>query len=296
MKGPRVAAWKRTLGWVGVLLSIGLGVSLGFYLMGGAGATTTPEITDEQAACFVVVMPILGAFFLILGAVAFGFGYLTNGLTFTFDQGPVWQGFKGRIWGLNIIVQTCLVLGFGFMSATVAGPLLVALGVGGTGAFVFPSLATGLVVYLALLPFNFWARLEARLVRRSLASKGLGELSEGAVLLGVSDADKSAFSKFFAPQDDVGSLSMLPEELVFQGEKQQLRIPRRGLRVSREGDAGNSAALFGIGHVVLRFVSEQGESAVRLHPIGDYTMWRYQKTGDALERRARQWLSGASRT
>ena len=280
------------LGWMALLLSIGLGVSLGFYLMGGTAATTAPEITDEQAACFVVVMPIVGAFFLFLGAGGFAIVHLTNGLTFTFDKGPVWPGFKGRVWVLNIIVQTCLVVGFGLMSSTVAGPLLVAFGVGGsTGAFLFPSLFTGLVVYLALLPFNFWAKLEARLVRRSLVSKGFGEPAEGAVLIGVSDADKSAFSKFFAPQDDVGSLSMHAEELVFQGEKQQLRIPRQGLRVSREGDAGSSAALFGIGHVVLRYASERGESAVRLHPIGDYTMWRYQKSCNALESRAREWPS-----
>ena len=294
MTQARVATWKRLLGWLALLISIGLGVWLGFFLMGGTGAAAAPEVSDEEAACFVVVMPVAGVFFLIVGAVVFAFCYVTNGLTFTFDKGPVWPGFKLRLWLLNIIVQTCLVVGCGLLSSTVAGPILLAFGVRGSGAFIYPSLFCGLIVYLALLPFHFWAGLEVRLVLRSLAAKGLGEPAADAVVLGVSDADKSAFRKFFAPQDDVGGLSMEHQQLVFQGEKHRLRIALGDLRVGREGDAGNTTGLFGVGHVVLRYAAENGENAVRLHPIGDFTIWRYQKASDALEGRIREWLAAAA--
>ncbi len=293
MNQARVAPWKRVLGWASVLVSVALGVTVGVFLMGGPDAATAPEITDEQTSCFLWALPILGVFFLLLGAAAWALGYVSNGLVFTFAAAPVWLAFKRRIWVLNIAVQTCLVVGFGLLVARVVGPLLLSWGVQGTGAFVFPSIFGFLGLYAAMLPINLWAGLECPLILRSLDAKGRGGPRDPAAVLGISDATQSAIRKFFAPQDDVGVIALEPEELVFHGEKAQLRIPRRDLRITREGDAGNTAGLFGISHVVLRYSSDGADRAVRRHPIGDLTMGRYRRATDALESRLGVWVRGS---
>lgn len=71
-------------------------------------------------------------------------------------------------------------------------------------------------------------------------------------------------------------------------------MPRTGTVLTREEDAGNVAGLMGIAHIVLRYDRDGKVEALRLHPLGEWTIWRYRRRIDAMEEELTRWLEASS--
>ncbi len=290
MGKEKVSPIKRLLGWALVLASMVIGVSVAFWLVGPGESTTGPEITDEQGSCFLIALWVAGVGSLVVGSIAWMVTYALNGLVFEFGP-PVWGSFRRRIWFSNILVVSCLVIGSGLCVTATASPLMTAAGFGATASFLVPSLGVILTLQLLSTAFNLWAPLETRVVAKSMAAKGVVRPGEAAWILGVSDATKSALRTFFSPERDVGFLSFEADEWVFRGEKEALRAARESTKIFREADAGNVAGLFGIAHVVLRYTADGEDQAIRLHPLGVLTIWRYRRRCDSMETELGGWFT-----
>src|SRR6185312_8817360 len=85
------------------------------------------EGEPENVVTYSVITLFIGGFFLVLGAMGYLLAIFTSCLSFNY-QHPQWTGVKTKLYFTNIIVTVLLALGFGFIMAAFASPLLMMLG------------------------------------------------------------------------------------------------------------------------------------------------------------------------
>jgi hypothetical protein len=295
-KGSSLSPAKRAGGFllilVVILVSILAGVAIARRLFGPppqAGPAGGPSL-----AAFGVVAAVLGTLLLAFALAIYAATLATRCFTFDFRR-PFYAAYKGKRYVLNIVVTLPLVLGAGFWMSAFLTPLLRALGLPFPVAFLAPILVTLVVLQLALVCVNPWARADRSSVRARLAAQGVppAEVRE-AVLAGVSDPGRSSLRKLTFVEEDVGGLWIRPGALVYRGDADAFEAsPAAVLALERRADSGSTAAYAGAVHPVLRLRLPDGsERSVRLHAWGCRTLSEVARSLEDLAARIEAWRSG----
>lgn len=287
MPSPTVSPVKRALGWLLFLAAIAVGPTVVLL----TAPSPKAQVPPPSAGCSLALGLVAGGLFLFTSAIAYLATFLATGFVFDFYGRPVWPRLKRNLWFANIAFMSLLIVGIGTLVASLLAPLLTGFGLSAPTAFMVPAIGSFAVLQLLASAINVWVPVERRALKRSMHSRGVSDVWPRSAFFGISDANRSAFGKFWRVHVDVGILSVEPDQLVFRGEKGTTSIPRTSAQLSREADAGNTAALFGISHVVLRYADAQaGPTATRLHPLGEFAIWQYKRRLDLIEKQLTEWL------
>jgi hypothetical protein len=144
-----------------------------------------------------------------------------------------------------------------------------------------------------------WTPLVERVITKRLLAQGLSTAQlQPAVLIGISNPERSSFKKFGSVLDDIGALWIGPEQLVFWGDGEQFAIQREQLaRIERKADAGGASILGGIAHVILHVRLPDGaDRQIRLHTVNHWTMGRHRQAMDRLAEQIARWQAAVPAT
>lgn len=279
---------KMLLVWLLVVGTI-VAVSAFFLWRAARNAPREEEMPNDLARSIVLI--VIGAFFLFVGAAGYIGVLLTNAMTFDFNR-SMFKGVKGRIFAFNIIVQIPLMVGIGCLVASVVTPILSTLNVPANIVFFAPFLATLVVLQIAVAWFGMWTPLDKRLINRRLAALGIRpEQLAGGLYVGLSNPAISSLKRMGGIEADIGMLWITPAQLIYYGDNEQFSLTRDQLtRVERKADAKSVTMLSGTRHVILHVVMADGNARqIRLHNWNIWTMGGKRKAAEELGDRIDAW-------
>jgi hypothetical protein len=278
-------------------------VSIGSFMLSSSlmsgGRPAPPQQNETDISCFAFMILIFSGFFTIAGVAAYLIVIATNCFTFNFEK-QVWHSsFRARLYIVNIIVGTALLLGLGGLGAALGGVFVAGtLHLSRQLSFMIPFLLIFIPGQLFFSWFVLWNPLISSLTRKRLTAKGLStdEIQEG-IHAGLSDPEVSSMKKFSMIEDDIGMLWLTPEYIRYEGDSQAFRISRAELtRIERAVDKGSIAAYAGAVHIILHWTDSEGTSHKRrLHVENCWTLSRQAKKLDELDTRLNEWKTGAEK-
>ncbi len=176
-------------------------------------------------------------------------------------------------------------------------PILVRLGLPEPFPFIAPILISLIGVQLILVWINIWAPLSRTIVRKRAIALEIDPVSIGkGTLVGVSDPDKSSFSKLTLVEDDVGVLWIESSKLVYRGDTDDFELKRDNIiSVECKADAGSMASYGGAVYPILRYRSTDGSvRSMRLHAWGCWSMGALSKSLKLLSQKLESWYSSGT--
>jgi len=257
-----------------------------------SAANNSPDIVRS------VVLFVIGGIFLAAGGVAYAIVIFTNCFTFDFSR-PVFAAFKGKLYLAKIGVPILVSVGVGLILSVMLDPVMRACGVRGQMAFMLPLFLALVPLQVAQMWINIWKPLSQRLITRRLVARGLQPAQlQGAVLVGISDPQRSSFKKMTLVEDDIGALWIGGEQLVYWGDADQFGIkPEQILQLERRADAGSTSMLSGTAHVILHVQLPDGSvRQIRFHTGGRWTLGQGRRAMDDLSEAITRWYESARPT
>lgn len=253
-----------------VFLIVAVGcAALGVWMSGNAG-----NAPSAPSATLAIVLVVLGVIVMGMGLGLYGLVLLTNVFTFDFAR-PYFKSYGPKLWVANLIVGLLLQTGFAFVTAPT---LMVGLAplVPGSFLWIVSFFVPFMLAQLLLIWFTIWAPLEAGIITKRAAAKGIGpELLRTAHYVGISNPSNSSLKKLTVVEEDMGLLWIEPHALMYRGDAIDWDLPRdQVIAVERRADAGSTSSYFGAVHIVLHVADPVtgGERRIRLHTEGDWTM------------------------
>jgi len=278
-------------------------VSIGSFVLSGilmsGGRPAPPQQNEADISCLALLTLVLGGFSMLAGVTAYIIIIATNCFTFSFDR-QVWHSsMKARIYMVNILVVTAVLLGLGGLGAALGGPFMAGtFNLSRQLSFMIPFLVIFIPGQLLFSWLNIWNLLITSLTRRRLAVKGIpmDEIQNG-LYTGISDPEVSSMKKFSMIEDDIGMLWITPEHIRYEGDSQSFRITRGELKgIERAVDRGSIAAYAGAVHVILSWTDSTGTTIKRrIHAENCWTLTDQAKKLDELDRKLNEWKKAAER-
>jgi len=295
-QGKKLSPARRALGCGAVLLSIAVGIGVGFFLMmalTGGGPKDLPE--EGGVLLHVIAMGLLGTVSLGVGTMGYFVVVLTRCFTSDFNK-PFWDRLQTKLFLANIVVPLFIVVGVSCYVSMVVTPLLQEFaGVEGLPAFVFPFLVTCILLQLALVSMDIWTPLLKSATRMRLLTRGVlpDDLRAGSYT-GISDPEKSSAKKRFI-EEDLGVLWLHEDAMCYRGDTEDFSVRREELiEVQRESNPWSWAAYWGAVDVLIRVrIGEEGERRIRLHPMGSWTLLGVGKADDRLAEAIEAWRAAS---
>lgn len=254
-------------------------------------AITAPAAPPNSNIVDLVTLFILGGIFLTAGLAAYAIVIVTNCFTVDFNR-PFFAAFKGKLYLAKIVVPILVSVGAGLMLGVVLDPVMHAFGLGGQVAFMLPLFMVLVPIQIAQMWINVWTPLTKRLIARRLTARGLQPAKlQGAVLVGISDPQRSSFKKLTLVEDDIGALWIGGGQLVYWGDTDQFAFtPGQILQRERRADAGSTSMLSGTAHVILHVQLPNGSvRQIRFHTEGHWTLGHSRRAMDALSAAIDDW-------
>lgn len=245
-----------------------------------------------------VIMLIIAAFFMCVGVAAYFVVVISNCFTQDFDQ-PIWNRLKAKLYVVNILVPLFPAMAIGLAVSTFLAPTLVRAGLSGNLAYMAPAMVMIGVVQIIQVWILIWAPVETRVIRQRLAAQGITAAQiDSAILVGISDPQRSSFTKLTTVEEDIGGLWIGSDQIVYCGDAEQFSLSREQLlAMERKADSGSTTMLSGITHVVLHVSMPDGsQRQIRLHAEGVWTMGQKRQAMDALAEAIARWHESAPAT
>jgi hypothetical protein len=281
--------------WLLMVVAIVFFVVIAFWWSHRPAPAGAPA--EEPAGMLVhsVFFLFVGGFFLVAGVLTYLAVIFTGCLTFRYAQ-PVWDAVKGKKFIANIVVPVLLALGAGFILAAFLAPVLRVLGLDAGMATMLPVMLMVVVIQVAQLWVLIWSPLEKRIILKRLAAQGITPAQlQSAALVGLSNPASGMAKRFAAIEEDVGALWIVPDFLMYRGDREQFDLTREQLaQTERKADNRSTSVLGGIAHVILHVRLPDGSvRQIRLHTEGQWTMGGKRQAMDALAEAIAGWQSGS---
>lgn len=299
--GKKLSVIRRIGGFLLILLTMAGGLAIGFFYTGGWGIwRQVDDQAEPSTASSVLALSVLlficGVFFSGLGIALYGLIIATKCFTSDFSK-PFWDGFKKKLYAMNIIVPTLFIFGVASFVGMALAPILAASGVSLAVIISLCLIGTYVVLQLISLWFCIWTPLDKLMIENRMVARGIPQdfISRG-IRIGISDPSKSSMKKFTMIEDDVGMLWLGNETIVYRGDTGDITIRRNQLlTIERAADAWNVSALFGNVNVLITFQRDDGsQRKVRLHSESGWTMTAKARASDKLEEMLLRWKDGAA--
>lgn len=281
--------------WLLMVVAIVFFVVIAFWWSHRSVPAEAPA--EEPAGMLVhsVFFLFVGGFFLVAGLLSYLAVIFTGCVTFRYDQ-PVWETVKGKKFIANIVVPVLLALGAGFVLAAFLAPGLRLLGLDAGMATMLPVMLMVVVIQVAQLWVLIWSPLEKRIILKRLAAQGITPAQlQSAALVGLSNPASGMAKRFAAIEEDVGALWIVPDFLMYRGDREQFDLTREQLaQTERKADNRSTSVLGGIAHVILHVKLPDGSlRQIRLHTEGQWTMGGKRQAMDALAEAIAGWQGGS---
>jgi hypothetical protein len=244
----------------------------------------------------VLFMCVVGGFFFVAGVAGYFIVLATTCFTFDFTR-PVFPAYKGKLYLAKIIVPTGVAIGAALVLSVFLEPLLRSFGLSGQVTFLVPLIAAIVLVQVAEFWINLWMPVTRRLIIKRLAARGIAPAQlQGAILVGISDPQRSSFKKLTLVEDDIGALWIGADQLIYWGDSDQFSIaPGQILELERRADAGSASMLSATAHVILHVQkTDGGVRQIRFHMEGHWTQGQNRRAMDTLAAAITAW-HGTSR-
>jgi hypothetical protein len=296
----QLSPFKKTLGILGILAAMVVGLFLGLMATGGpfwrdSGPPADLGHGGRLAIVFSFVLGVLSVVALLVGVAMYVVVLATRLFFFDFKR-PVWSSFKSRLLLANILVPLPIGLGLGGLVAAIGSPFLVSLGMGYETALLVLFFVPIVLLQFVTIWLSIWTPLVSRLTLARLRALGVepARMDQG-ILMGISDPAQKSLTKFGLIEDDIGMLWIEPDELVYEGDNDEFRIRREQcLSIERVADAGSISAYFGNVHIILTIQEDgAGPRRVRLHPESSMTMTGIARASDRLADELERWKGAA---
>lgn len=258
-----------------------------------------PEAMPEEPAETIghsLVTLFIGGFFLVCGAGLYLATIFTGCFTFNVQR-PAWVAAKRKLYFANIIVPLLLSLGLGFMLSAFITPVLAALGLEQSLAFMLPVMAMVALTQVVELWVLIWMPVETYIIRKRLATMGISpEQIQTATLVGWSNPASTYAKRFGRIEEDVGALWITPDRLIYRGDVEPLDLSRDQVTaIEQKADKGSTSVLAGMAHVILHVQQPDGsDRQIRLHTEGLWTLGRRKQKMNALATAIQRWHAGAN--
>jgi hypothetical protein len=278
-----------------------LGVVVFLVVMVGCfalGYHLRPVKQDMPAApdpFVAVAIMAFGIVLCVLGGALYLLALATRAFTFRFDR-PFFRGFGAKLWFLNLVVGLCLSAGFALVVAPTLGTALSHVlpeQIASIGGFFLPFFAA----QIFLVWIQLWAPLERSIIFKRLSTMGAPpHVLAAGIPIGISDPTRNSFKKLTLIEEDLGMLWLEPNQLRYSGDSIAFTLaPNQVLTIERKADAGSTSAYFGAVHVIVHYLNEQGgESRVRFHTEGDWSLTAKARSLRKLADRLDSWKASAS--